>query len=469
LGPDHPNVGLPLNNLGELYGQQRRYAEAEALIKRSLSIKEKAQGPDHPDVATPLNNLALLYYARGRYSEAEPLYKRSLAIREKAQGADHPDVFVSLINLAELYRSQGRTAEAEPLFERAKAIPQSDVKELAILFATNRRRDTGKPGVAFGGERGDGLIFGQGVVVAGREQISRRSERYATGAGTLDKSAALTSERLLRIRRIVPADTAVQPFARLRPGTGSQPAGERQALVFVHGYNVDFESALKRIAQIAFDLDFSGTCLLFSWPSKAKLLRYVYDRDSADIAVNHLIEFLDVAAEQMPNTRFHFLAHSMGNVVLLSALEKIALRGGSKSRIALGEIVLAHPDVDQDRFRQLAKSIKDLAPRVTLYTSSNDRATWVSKIVGGSGRAGGVRIIVPSVDTIDISGLGTSLWSTNHNVYASNPLLFGDMGRLIASGQRPPEQRTWFFEAVKTVDGVYWRYRAPMVAEAPKR
>src|SRR6185436_479141 len=127
-----------------------------------------------------------------------------------------------------------------------------------------------------------------------------------------------------------------------------------------------------------------------------------------------------------------------------------------KARIALGEIVLAHPDVDQDRFRQLAKSIKDLAPRVTLYTSSNDRATWVSKVVGGSGRAGGVRVIVPSVDTIDISGLGTSLWSTNHNVYASNPLLFGDLSRLLTSGQRPPQERTPFFEAVKTIDGVYW-------------
>ena len=107
---------------------------------------------------------------------------------------------------------------------------------------------------------------------------------------------------------------------------------------------------------------------------------------------------------------------------------------------------------------------------MTLYTSRNDRATWVSKVVGGgSGRAGGVRIVVPGVDTIDISGLGTSLWSTNHNVYASNPLLFGDMSRLIASGQRPPEKRTWFFEAVKAADGAYWRYHTPMVAEAPKR
>ena len=378
---------------------------------------------------------------------------------------------MTLVNLAELHRLQSRTAEAEALFERAKAIPLSDVKELPILFGTNRRRDTGKPVVAFGGEREDRLVIGHALVVAGREQLAQRSGRRASGTGMLDRSSApLTSERLLRIRSIAPADAAARPFANVRARLRPASAGERQALVFVHGYNVGFEDALKRIAQIAFDLDFDGAGLLFSWPSKARLLGYAYDRDSADIAVNHLIEFLDAAAEQMPKTRFHFLAHSVGNIVLLSALEKMALRGTSRPQLAVGEIILAHPDVDQDRFRQLAKSIKALAPRMTLYTSRNDRATWVSKVVGGgSGRAGGVRIIVPGVDTIDISGLGTSLWSTNHNVYASNPLLFGDMSRLLASGQRPPEKRTWFFEAVKTADGVYWRYHTPMVAEAPKR
>ena len=90
----------------------------------------------------------------------------------------------------------------------------------------------------------------------------------------LDKSSvALTSERLLRIRRIEPekrprshSSACARGPARSRPANGK--------LVFVHGYNVDFENALKRIARFAFDLDFSGTCLLFSWPSKAKLLRY---------------------------------------------------------------------------------------------------------------------------------------------------------------------------------------------------
>ena len=57
--------------------------EAMAL---ALAIKEKALGPDHPDVGTTLNNLAALYEKQGRTTEAEPLLKRALTIREKALG-----------------------------------------------------------------------------------------------------------------------------------------------------------------------------------------------------------------------------------------------------------------------------------------------------------------------------------------------------------------------------------------------
>ena len=71
---------------------QRRYAEAEPLMRRLLAIAEKSLRPEHPNLTVGLNNLALLYRAQGRYAEAEPLYKRSLAIREKALGPDHPDV-----------------------------------------------------------------------------------------------------------------------------------------------------------------------------------------------------------------------------------------------------------------------------------------------------------------------------------------------------------------------------------------
>ena len=122
LGPNHPSVAASLNYLAGLYDNQARYAEAEPLYKRSLAIREKALGPDHPDVAKAVNNLAGLYASQGRYADAEPLYKRSLTIWEKALGPDHTDVATSLYNLAELYRRQGRYAEAEVLCKRSLAI-----------------------------------------------------------------------------------------------------------------------------------------------------------------------------------------------------------------------------------------------------------------------------------------------------------------------------------------------------------
>jgi len=68
-------------------GVQHNYAEAEALLKKSLAIREKTRGPDHPDVEVTLRNLAALYKGQGRNAEAEPLYRRAASIRQKLQRA----------------------------------------------------------------------------------------------------------------------------------------------------------------------------------------------------------------------------------------------------------------------------------------------------------------------------------------------------------------------------------------------
>jgi esterase/lipase superfamily enzyme len=290
--------------------------------------------------------------------------------------------------------------------------------------------------------------------------VVKRAERRAAGSGLLDRSASgLTSEQRFAIRRIVSAES----MAGLAKGLRSS---SKHALVFVHGYNVGFEDALKRTAQIAFDLDFDGTLLLFTWPSKARLFGYSYDRESAQISVNYLIEFLDGLSQEMPGTKLHLVAHSMGNVVVLGALEKITMRLATQRPSNIGEVILAHPDVDQDQFKRLAKAVKSLGIGATLYTSRDDRAMWISRLLSGKQRAGGTPAVAAGVDTIDITGLGARLWNVNHTPYASNPIVFGDMSRLIASGQRPPDQRTRDFELVAAGPGTYWRYRTGERAKA---
>ena len=67
------------------------YPEAEK--QWSAALKEaEGFGPQDPRLATTLNNLGEVYRAQAKYAEGEPLYKRALAIREKALGPEHPDV-----------------------------------------------------------------------------------------------------------------------------------------------------------------------------------------------------------------------------------------------------------------------------------------------------------------------------------------------------------------------------------------
>jgi tetratricopeptide (TPR) repeat protein len=111
-----------LYNLAILRRQQGKFAEAEALYRRALEIREREDGPNHPDVAVVLNNLAGLKAAQGNYDAARPLLERALKIRQTALGTHDMRTAESMSNLALLYAAQGNAAAAEPLYQQALAI-----------------------------------------------------------------------------------------------------------------------------------------------------------------------------------------------------------------------------------------------------------------------------------------------------------------------------------------------------------
>src|SRR5262249_60091192 len=80
LGSQHPHLAVALNGLAELYIHERRYAEAEAVLKRALAIDESALGPEHPHVVIVLKNLVALDYIQGRNAEALDPIRRAAAI-----------------------------------------------------------------------------------------------------------------------------------------------------------------------------------------------------------------------------------------------------------------------------------------------------------------------------------------------------------------------------------------------------
>jgi tetratricopeptide (TPR) repeat protein len=75
-GPDHTSTLDTVNNLGSLYADQGRLADAERLFNRALAGYEKAWGPDHTSTLRTVNNLGNLYRKQGRLVDAEKMYNR---------------------------------------------------------------------------------------------------------------------------------------------------------------------------------------------------------------------------------------------------------------------------------------------------------------------------------------------------------------------------------------------------------
>lgn len=221
-------------------------------------------------------------------------------------------------------------------------------------------------------------------------------------------------------------------------------SARREAFVFVHGFNVTFEKAARRTAQLAHDLKFDGAPIMFSWPSQGGLLKYTVDENNVAWSVPHLKEFLASIAEQTGAERIHLIAHSMGNRALTGALVNLSYELKEQQTPLFQEVILTAPDIDAEIFcRDIVPAITKTARRVTLYASSNDEALVMSKKIHGYPRAGETGrdniIVMPGIDTIDVSGADTSL--LGHSYYGDSDTVLTDLAQLLRE-EKPPSLRS---------------------------
>lgn len=257
---------------------------------------------------------------------------------------------------------------------------------------------------------------------------------------------------LLDVQQETPDDF----YAALKAKVASSPQDE--AFVFVHGYNVTFEDAARRTAQLAYDLKFEGAPIFFSWPSQGGLLQYAVDETNVAWAVPHVKDFLVSVARRSGASSIHLIAHSMGNRALTSALLAVAAEVKDEAPL-FHEVVLTAPDIDADVFRRdIAPFLTRSARRVTLYASSNDEALALSKRLHGyarAGESGRQLVVVDGIDTIDVSNVDTSL--VGHSYYGSNDTVLADLFYVLTD-PRPAAQRRWL-EAVPLGQSVYWVFQ----------
>lgn len=295
----------------------------------------------------------------------------------------------------------------------------------ALVSLRGMGTDVVKRGVTYTGGRGE-LVRGVCKVTVPdshqRGQVERPSLlRFELREDARRHVVLVQAEEL-------PADNYYEQLSR----TVSQ-APDGDLLLFIHGYNVDFESAVRRTAQIAVDLPFQGVPVCYSWPSQGTLLGYPVDENNVAWSTEHLKDYLLELCDRSGATSVNVVAHSMGNRALTEALNDIALERGPEAPALFDRVVMAAPDVDADRFRRhLASRLTQTAQHVTLYASSDDQALIASKKVHGyprAGDAGNDLVVVPGVETVDVTGIDLSL--LGHSYYGDSGVMLRDLFDLI--------------------------------------
>lgn len=242
--------------------------------------------------------------------------------------------------------------------------------------------------------------------------------------------------------------------------TALTSSGEGHALVFVHGFNVSFDAAVMRTAQIFTDLSLPGVPIAYVWPSRAELgpIAYVADSNMADVTAPHLKQFLLQLAGMSDTARIHIIAHSMGNKVVARAIEAIAADRAVPAKKYFQNIALTAPDLDERVLKSIAGNVGVFAVRTTLYASANDEALNIAAGYTKSRRAGqagpGI-LVVPPIDTVDASTVDTSL--VGHFYYGSNLSVLSDIYYLVRSDE-PPDRR-FLLRPVESPRGKYWEFR----------
>lgn len=318
--------------------------------------------------------------------------------------------------------------------------------EYVVWYGTNRIA------VSVGGSReffnesrpSNGIELGTCTVY-----IPESHEVGSTGSSSWSRILKWSDDRI-KILNIKSSDAEAWTAAAAEALRNSNSGGH-DAVVYVHGYNNDFEEAARRAAQIGFDLGVDGVMAFFSWPSRGEESEYLADVEAVQASERAFEKFLTAVSSIPGVERVHVIAHSMGNVALLRVVSGLK----QASSMKFGQIILAAPDVDVELFRQLAVAYPQACERTTLYVSPKDKAVWLSQWLRGRDRAGysPPQVCMDGIDTVEFAGI--DLYELGHGYFAEARPVLQDIWSIVHSGKGPKDR--FGLREMKTKGGDrYW-------------
>lgn len=237
---------------------------------------------------------------------------------------------------------------------------------------------------------------------------------------------------------------------------------KKDVLLYIHGYRNTFEDAILAGAQIQHDIQFPGQALVFSWASQGTLRGYLTDRKHAKESWNELQALLIRLMEYREEGRdVHIVAHSMGNYVLVHALQMFQKYAKDKhpewvnkehplyKEPPFKSITFAAPDVHANAFGSYVNTATKLSSQTTFYYSSEDFALKRSSEIHEQLqpnhavflRAGLYPHFSPGLDTINADA-ANSVWAGGgHNYLSGSDSVLWDLRLITKHGLKPTSRK----------------------------
>ncbi|WHO73072.1 alpha/beta hydrolase [Rhizobium sp. BT03] len=333
------------------------------------------------------------------------------------------------------------------VMQAAGSVPPGTSK-VDLLVATTRAADD-NPAVLFSGERGTGLTV-NAVDVSIPPEANRK-------VGQVQWPKRLPADPLRDFVTV-----SVDPLQGERAGEswlkGHMPKS-RRVLIFVHGFNNRYEDAVYRFAQIVHDSHADVAPVVFTWPSRASIFDYNYDKESTNYSRDALEELLTRTAANPAVSDVTIMAHSMGTWLTVEALRQMAIRNGHVAS-KINNVILASPDLDVDVFGRQFVSLGKDKPHFTIFVSRDDRALALSRRISGNvDRLGQIdpsaepyrsKLEAAGITVLDLTKLkgGDRL---NHGKFAESPEVVKLIGDRLIAGQTITDSNVGLGEAVGAV------------------
>lgn len=213
--------------------------------------------------------------------------------------------------------------------------------------------------------------------------------------------------------------------SELEKSLHARPKGQREIVLFVHGFNNNFAEGIYRLAQLSNDMDLPNPTIHYSWPSAANPLGYIYDRDSLLFARDGLEELIK-AVKSAGAEQILLVGHSMGTLLIMETLRQMAIANRQGFKRDISGVVLISPDIDVDLFRRQVAKTGPLPQPFIIFTSKKDRALQLSaRLSGKHKRLGNVQDIAElenlQITLIDITRFSSG--ATGHFTAATSAAL----------------------------------------------